>query len=124
MSSSRPFAVLERKWDGPWYRIRTNSCEVSFLPGEGEDLDAVDNVDAYVRLPDGSKWSATIVTLAQVSLLMTQRWPASGESGEGACFWCPDGLLVRDPGVESMTRVIAGLLESGELTRILRRVAE
>jgi hypothetical protein len=40
----------------------------------------------------------------------------------GRYFWCSDGLIVREPGIESMTQVIAGLLDSGEFSQILRRL--
>jgi hypothetical protein len=36
-------------------------------------------VDVFVDLPDGSRWSATIITLAQVELAM-KRWAATGGS--------------------------------------------
>lgn len=60
-----------------------------------EDLESVDNVDVFVDLNDGSRWSATLITLAQVEILM-RRWAASGESLGGRYFWSPGGLIVRD----------------------------
>lgn len=42
--------AIERGWDGPWYRVRTDRFTASFLPDAGEPLDAVCNVDAEVRL--------------------------------------------------------------------------
>jgi hypothetical protein len=122
MTSNSDARVIARGWDGPWYRVRTDSFEVSYLPDASEDLDSMANVDAEVRLADGSRWSATIVTVAQVEHLMTQRWSVSGESLGGRYFWCPDGLIVRDPGIDSMTHVLAGLLESGEFAQILQRL--
>ncbi|MDG4861544.1 hypothetical protein P8605_25745 [Streptomyces sp. T-3] len=117
MSDSTPLG----SWDGPWYRVQTGQFEASFLPDAGEDLDSVDNVDVFVNLKDGSRWSATIITLAQVEILM-KRWAASGESLAGRYFWCSDGLIVRDAGISNMTRVLAGLIETGEFTQILQRL--
>lgn len=37
-------------------------------------------------------------------------------------FWVSDGLIVRDPGIDSMTGVIAGLIENGEFSEIFQRV--
>ncbi|GAA1588161.1 hypothetical protein GCM10009789_47100 [Kribbella sancticallisti] len=51
-------------WDGPWCRVQTEQFGAAFLPNAGEDLGAVDNVDVFVDLKDGSRWSATIITLA------------------------------------------------------------
>ncbi|MGH4029323.1 hypothetical protein ACQB60_10355 [Actinomycetota bacterium Odt1-20B] len=108
-------------WDGPWYRVHTENFQAAFLPDADEDLESVDNVDVFVDLKDGSRWSATIITLAQVETLM-KRWAASGEALSGRYFWCWDGLIVRDAGISNMTQVLAGLIENGEFTQILQRL--
>ncbi|MEU8687396.1 hypothetical protein [Streptomyces sp. NPDC048665] len=106
-------------WDGPWYRVHTEQFEAAFLPNADEDVEAVDNVDVFVDLKDGSRWSATIITLAQVEILMS-RWATSGEALAGRYFWCSDGLIVRDAGISNMTRVLAGLIDTGEFTQVLQ----
>ncbi|MFF9839321.1 hypothetical protein [Streptomyces sp. NPDC013740] len=112
----------DQGWDEPWYRVRTDRFEASFLPSAGEDLDAVCNVDVEVRLAaDGSRWSATVFTLAEVERLM-ERWTLTGEELGGRFFWCSDGLIVRDPGIDNMTRVLAGLLDTGDFTQVLQRL--
>lgn len=111
---------VERGWDGPWYRVRTGAFEASFLLDPDEDLGSVCNVDVEVRPADGSRWSATMFTLAEVDRLM-KTWAGSGEALDGRYFRCSDGLIVRDPGIENMSGVIAGLIDSGEFSRILRR---
>ncbi|MFG3208109.1 hypothetical protein [Streptomyces sp. NPDC048192] len=108
-------------WDGPWYRVHTEQFEAAFLPNAGEDLESVDNVDVFVDLKDGSRWSAAIITLAQVEILM-KRWAANGEALAGRYFWCSDGLIVRDAGISNMTQVLAGLILNGEFTQILQRL--
>ncbi|MFJ4438913.1 hypothetical protein [Streptomyces sp. NPDC088923] len=42
--------ILAEAWDGPWYRVRTDRFLASFLPGAGEDLDALRTVDVEVVL--------------------------------------------------------------------------
>ncbi|MFF4934882.1 hypothetical protein ACFY2H_39405 [Streptomyces griseofuscus] len=111
------------RWDGPWYRVHTEQFEAAFLPNAGEDLESVDNVDVFVDLNDGSRWSATIITVAQVEILM-KRWAASGEALSGRYFWCSDGLIVRDAGIGNMTEVLTGLIENGEFTQILQRLED
>ncbi|MCE4946782.1 hypothetical protein LVX13_27225 [Streptomyces albulus] len=108
-------------WDGPWYRVRTEHFEAAFLPSAAEDVELVDNVDVFVDLEDGSRWSATIITLAQIELLM-ERWAASGEALAGRYFRVSDGLIVRDAGITNMTQVLTGLRENGEFTQILQRL--
>jgi hypothetical protein len=111
------------EWDGPWYRVRTEHFDAAFLPNAAEDLDSVDNVDVFVELPDGTRWSATVITLAQVETIM-KRWATTGEALSGSYFWCSDGLIVRDSGINSMTEVLLGLVETGEFTQILQRIDE
>jgi hypothetical protein len=84
-------------------------------------LEAVDNVDVFVDLKDGSRWSATMIALAQVEDIMA-RWAESGEALGGRYFWCSDGLIVRDAGISNMTEVLVGLAENGELTQVLRHL--
>ena len=113
--------VNEQFWDGPWYRVRAEAFDVSFLPNDGQDVETVCNVDVFVDLPDGSRWSATVFTLAEVERLMNL-WASTGEALAGRYFWCPDGLIVREPGTTAIVAVLAGLLESGELRKILLQI--
>jgi hypothetical protein len=113
---------LTRGWDEPWYRVRTDRFEASFLLDTAEELDAVCNVDVEVRLTaDGSRWSATMFTLAEVERLM-KRWAQTGEELGDRYFWCSDGLIVRDPGIDNMTQVLTGLLDAGDFTQVLQRL--
>ncbi|MFJ5886601.1 hypothetical protein [Kitasatospora cineracea] len=116
--------TADQGWDRPWYRVRTDHFEASFLPSTGEPLDSVCNIDVEVRLTaDGSRWSATVFTVAEVERLM-QRWSRTGEALAGRYFWCSDGLIVRDPGIDNMTQVLAGLLDDGDFTQILQRLQD
>jgi hypothetical protein len=112
--------VNDQFWDGPWYRVRTGAFEVSFLPGD-EDVEMVCNVDVFVDLPDGSRWSATVFTLAEVERLM-DLWATTGEALGGRYFWCSDGLIVRERGVSAMVAVLTGLLGSGDFRQVLRQI--
>lgn len=114
--------TAEQGWDGPFYRVRTDRFEASFVPDAGEPLDTICNVDVEVRLTaDGSRWSATVFTLAEVAHIM-DRWSHTGEALEGRCFWCSDGLIVRASGIDNMMQVLAGLLDNGDLTQVLQRL--
>ncbi|MCG8915465.1 hypothetical protein L6E12_06655 [Actinokineospora sp. PR83] len=115
--------VISQGWDGPYYRVRTSSFDVAFLIDPDVDLDGVDNTDVEVRLPDGSRWSATIFTVAEVERLMA-RWAGTGEYSGGSYFWCHDGLIVRDPGIGNIVRVLVALHEEDVLTTVLDRLEE
>jgi hypothetical protein len=113
--------VRDRFWDGPWYRVRTEAFEVSFLPNDGQDIETVCNIDVFVDLSDGSRWSATVFTLTEVERLMNL-WATTGEALGGRYFWCSDGLIVREPGVSAMVAVLAGLFESGDFRQVLQQI--
>lgn len=110
-------------WEAPYYRVRAAGFQVLFLVEPDEAIEEVCNVDAEVHLADGSRWSSTIFTLAEVDRLM-RSWEASGEAVSGQCFFCADGLIVRNPGIGSTVRVIAGLVASGEFDGVFRRIAD
>ncbi|BDD69389.1 hypothetical protein GCM10023177_31280 [Streptomyces violaceoruber] len=121
MSPSTSSEPIERGWDQPWYRVRTENLQASFLPSDGEDLNEVCNVDVFVTLRDGSCWTATVFTVAEVERLM-KLWADTDEALGGRYFWVSDGLIVKDPGIDGMTGVIAGLIENGEFSEIFQRV--
>ncbi|MGI5451247.1 hypothetical protein ACQEVM_36865 [Streptomyces sp. CA-243310] len=123
MSHSASPGSVRRGWDGPWYRVRAEVFEASFLPSTGENLDLVCNVDVFVDLEDGSRWSATVFTVAEVERLM-QTWAGTDEALGGRYFWVSDGLIVRDPGIDSMTQVIAGLIENDEFSTVFQRLED
>ncbi|MFE2165415.1 hypothetical protein ACFXB3_10120 [Streptomyces sp. NPDC059447] len=123
MSHNASPGSIERGWDRPWYRVRADGFVASFLPSSGEDLDLVCNVDVYVDLKDGSQWTATVFTVAEVERLM-EVWAGSGEALGGRYFWVSDGLIVRDPGIENMTHVIAGLIETDEFCSFFQRLED
>ncbi|WLQ38372.1 hypothetical protein P8A18_33125 (plasmid) [Streptomyces castrisilvae] len=121
MSPSTSSEPIERGWDETRYWVRVENFQASFLPSGGEDLDKVCNVDVFVTLKDGSCWTATVFTVAEVERLM-KLWTGTDEALGGRYFWVSDGLIVRDPGIGSMTDVIAGLIENGEFAGIFQRV--
>ncbi|MFJ3229257.1 hypothetical protein ACIPJS_38745 [Streptomyces sp. NPDC086783] len=115
MSHSTSSEPIERGWDESWYRVRMADFQASFLPSDGEDLDEVCNVDVFVTLKDGSRWTATVFTVAEVERLM-KLWAGTDEALGSRYFWVSEGLIVRDPGIDNMTDVITGLIENGEFS--------
>ncbi|GIF63371.1 hypothetical protein Ais01nite_14060 [Asanoa ishikariensis] len=77
----------------------------------------MDNVDAFVDLPDGSSWALTIFTVDEVRRLL-QHWEATAEVVHGSCFWVVDQLIVPRPGIAAMVTAIRELVRSKDITRV------
>ncbi|MEY9994600.1 hypothetical protein ABIE67_006632 [Streptomyces sp. V4I8] len=90
-----------------------------FVPGAGEEPDEVCNVDMWVTFADGQRWSGTVSTLDEARRLM-DRWKGTGECLGGRYFYGWDDLIVRDPGLPAMVRVIDDLVTTGDYRSALR----
>ncbi|WP_328422959.1 hypothetical protein [Streptomyces sp. NBC_00443] len=106
-------------WDGPFHRVGRDGYEICFVPGEGEDLDAVCDVDTWVTFADGQRWSATVITLDEARRLMDCR-KDTGETLGGRYFYGWDNLIVRDPGIPAMVHVIDNLVTTGDYRSAMR----
>lgn len=98
-------------------------AEVIFLLGAEDDAGTVDNVDVVVTLADGSRWSATLLTLDAIQRLM-DRWRETGENLAGDFFQCHDLVILRRPGTAAATDVLRRLVESGEIRNTLVRLED
>jgi hypothetical protein len=91
--------------DDPGFRLH-------LLLEEGEPLDQVCNVDGWIDVPGDGTWAATFFTVAEVGRLMA-RWDETGESAGGAYFVSIDGVILREPGVESILAAVRDLVAEG-----------
>ncbi|RYJ27720.1 hypothetical protein CU044_3121 [Streptomyces sp. L-9-10] len=99
----------------PLHRVRTEHFDAVFMLGGEDDEDTVDNVDVLVTLPDGTRYSATFLTLGAI-----ERWMDSEpEEYERLQFQCPDLVITRYAGVPAMTRVLEMAHARGELGSLL-----
>ena len=90
---------------------------VRFIFGDGDDPMTIEDVDAEVFLPDGSRWSASCMTLPQIERVLI-RWSQTGENASGAYLRCPDLLIVAKPGVAGMLIAIEDLLGRGMVSML------
>lgn len=102
------------------YRIVDEALELQIELGD-EPPEAIENADAWLILPDGSKWSITFLTYRELGRLM-RRWATTGEYLGGAYFTCPDVVVVRDPGVTAMLAAVKDLVAKGEHELTLMKV--
>jgi hypothetical protein len=102
----------------PYETVTEPTFVARFLLGpDPRAADTVANVDAFVDLPDGSRWALTILTVEEIGRLLA-RWKETGEVGGGSYFWAVDQLIVPEPGVSAMTAAIRELVRSGDITSV------
>jgi hypothetical protein len=82
-----------------------------------EDV-ADDNVDIEVRLPDGSRWSATVFTVDNLRSLMA-KWRSTGECS-GRYVSAPDMIVVDRLSDAALRDLVDELVAEGTLQEVLR----
>ncbi|WP_435973976.1 hypothetical protein [Streptomyces sp. Qhu_M48] len=102
----------------PLHLVRTPHFDAVFMLGAEDDEATVDNVDVIVTLRDGTRYSATFLTLGAI-----QRWMDSEpEEYERLQFQCPDLVITRDAGVPAMVRILEMAYERGDMRFLLARL--
>ncbi|RMB81843.1 hypothetical protein CTZ28_32750 [Streptomyces shenzhenensis] len=92
-----------------------------FMVALGQRPEEASNLDLVLTLEDGSRWSATVLTLAEVDAIW-KRWERTGECFSGRYFNCPDLLLVREAGIDSICEVLEDVLATGGPEGVLVRL--
>lgn len=108
-------------WESP-HAVHLTSATALFMGLDGPPGD-VCNVDVEVIVGDGSRWSATFLTLDEVERLMT-RWSETGEALGGRICYGDDLVLLREAGLPFMVDVLDALVESGDFRDVLKRLDE
>lgn len=108
-------------WE-PLHAVRLNGATATFMGLDGPSED-VANVDVEVVVDaDGSRWSATFLTLDEVARLMA-RWSETGEFLGGRIFpFGQDMVILRSAGLPFMVEVLEALVHSGEFREVLVRL--
>lgn len=107
--------------DSPFTTVQLVGAEATFMLGADDDPSTIENLDAQVVLDDGSRWSATLLTLAEIARLM-ERWKVTGECLGGSYFQCSDLVVMERGGVSAAAELLGRLVESGQLRDVLVRV--
>lgn len=102
----------------PWRVIVEPDYEIWILEGVDPLCPEDDNVDVYVRFPDGAKFGATFFTLQNVDTLMST-WSRTGECS-GLYFWCTDPIIVRRLTIETIREVVQDLYRTGDLRKAFK----
>ncbi|WP_228922502.1 hypothetical protein [Streptomyces sp. DH7] len=107
----------------PLYRVENQQFSALFMLGAEDDKETVENVDAELCLSDGTRWSATLMTLRAIEQVMN-RWRETGECSGGAYFQCPDLVIIPKDGVAAMLDSFKGIIESGGPEGVLQFLDE
>lgn len=102
------------------FTIERPEFTLRLLLEEGESPEAVCNVDGWIDIPGHGSWAGTFLTVAEVARLM-EHWRETGEYASGAYFVALDGVIVRDPGVESILIAVEDLVATGDFELYLVR---
>ena len=74
---------------------------------------SVVNADVELTMPDGTRWSATVLTLGEVARLVDS-YRESGECQSGAYFRVPDLLILNTGTVDALVDVFRELVRTGD----------
>ncbi|MBK3577374.1 hypothetical protein JHN63_26955 [Streptomyces sp. MBT65] len=95
-----------------YHVVKESGFTALFLLGADDRLETVEDVDAELRLPDGTRWSASFMTLGAIEVVM-KRWRSTGEYGNGAFFQCSDLVIVPKGGVAAMVEAFRAIVTEG-----------
>jgi hypothetical protein len=107
----------------PLYRVENQQFSALFMLGAEDDKETVKNVDAELTLPDGTRWSATFMTLHAIEEVM-YRWKETGECAGGAYFQCADLVIIPEGGLAAMLDSFKGIIDSGGPEGVLQFLGE
>jgi hypothetical protein len=103
------------------HEVVSDQFRVTFMLGADDEVSSVENVDAMVTLLDGTRWSATFMSLREIQRIM-DRWRSTGECDGGAYFQCYDLVIIRDAGIPAMMRTLEHALSTGGPHTLLTRL--
>jgi hypothetical protein len=98
--------------DDIYHVVREPEFTAFFMLGANDQAETVEDVDAELRLPDGSRWSASFMTLGAIKTVMN-RWRENGEYGGGVFFQCSDLVIVPQDGVAAMVEAFRAIVAEG-----------
>ncbi|MEU0718603.1 hypothetical protein ABZ498_15645 [Streptomyces lavendulocolor] len=108
----------------PLVVVETPEFSVTYVLALEDDADSVEDVDAIIRSHDGKEWSATLKTPARIAEML-DRYAVTGECAGGLYLQVPDLVIVREGGLDAMTRALVDLFgEYGMDTHVLPRLAD
>ena len=107
--------------NSPLMEVQLTGAVAIFMLGADDEAAVIENVDVEVVLDDGSRWSATLITLAEIEHIMN-RLKEAGECFDGAYFQCADLVIVERGGVKAATDLLSQFVVTGQIREAFVRL--
>ncbi|WP_212765329.1 hypothetical protein [Streptomyces sp. PKU-MA01144] len=106
----------------PLVTVETADFSVTYVLALDDDADTVEDVDVVIRARDGNGWTATCMTPRKIAEVLDNR-STTGEYADGPYLRIPDLVIVREGGLDAMTRALVDLFAKyGMDTNVLPQV--
>ncbi len=92
----------------PLVVVETADFSVTYILALEDDADTVEDIDAIIRAPGGKGWTVTLMTPRKIVEVM-DRCSTTGEYAGGLYVHIPDLMIVREGGLDAMTRALVDL---------------
>jgi hypothetical protein len=96
------------------HKFMVGDVVVTLILSADHDPETVADLDVEVGYPNGSRYSATMLTIEAVDRLM-RKYEDTGESLGGRYFQSRDLVILRRGGVPEILEVITRLIEDDEI---------
>ncbi|MFD5542867.1 hypothetical protein ACFWIJ_34905 [Streptomyces sp. NPDC127079] len=92
----------------PLVTVETADFSVTYVLALDDDAATVEDTDAVIHSRDGKGWTATFMTPRKITEVMHDR-STTGECADGLYLRIPDLVVVREGGLDAMTRALVDL---------------
>lgn len=92
----------------PLVTVETADFSVTYVLALDDEADTIEDVDAVIRDRNGKRWTATCMTPRKITEVLDDR-STTGESADGLYLRIPDLVVVREGGLDAMTRALVDL---------------
>lgn len=96
--------------DNPFVVVQAPGFAVTYILGVDDTADSVEDVDAVVTAPDGSRRTVSLMTHRMLGEVMRRR-VQTGESAHGLYIRIPDLVIMREGGLEAATKALIDLFD-------------
>ncbi len=90
--------------------VQAPGFSVKYILGVDDDPESVEDVDAIITAPDGSRRTVSLMTHHRLGEVMRRR-VQTGESAHGLYIRIPDLVIMREGGLDAATKALIDLFD-------------